>query len=53
MESQEAHKVLLLCEKYYDFKFDENHISGSQVTDGFRKVDVGWVYSLWGFLGSF
>ena len=51
MESQEVPMVILFCEVYHDFKFDENRLIGSKVTAVFRYIDFGWDFSMWGCFG--
>jgi len=46
LESQEAFLVILFCEMYFDFKFDENRLIGSKVTAVFQNIDFGWDFSM-------
>ena len=46
MESQEVPTVILFYEAYFDFKFDENRLTGSKVTAAFQNIDFGWDFSI-------
>ena len=46
MESQEVPMVILFCEVYHDFKFDDNRLIGSKVTAVFQNIDFGWDFSI-------